>query len=273
MFNIMQHASILSMGDCSKSEAFEYFSQNLVKHVPKDLRDRLDFEELYAMFGGKLAHLNDFVTEFVNADGNLIRESSRMLVDTDSAASRSSHFIQAHSLLNLHLIHSMPIPKGALTLFSASKIEESTLPSPTGFQIHSPLRIGPAKDGEQSSTAIGGSEAVSEFCHEALLSVMRRLAPRPLPSSSSSSQNPLEDLPVVSNEIRELSYFALCRELGAGQVDGFVRGRILELRWSECITEEGEGAQKGRRGIGPVLVPTTPVVRYAMGVVVKEWDE
>lgn len=38
---------------------------------------------------------------------------------------------------------------------------------------------------------------------------------------------------------RSLPYFLLCRELGARAVDGMVRGRILDLRWTDPITKEG----------------------------------
>lgn len=38
---------------------------------------------------------------------------------------------------------------------------------------------------------------------------------------------------------RSLPYFLLCREMGVRAVDGMVRGRILDLRWTEAITKEG----------------------------------
>jgi hypothetical protein len=102
-----------------------------------------------------------------------------------------------------------------------------------------------------------------------------------------------------------IPYFPLCRELGVGAVDGMVKGRILELRWTETITREGaervtprkfappadkrfseasgdwipvsprseEGVFEERELeadqaiIGPVLVPTTPIMRFAMRAV------
>lgn len=93
---------------------------------------------------------------------------------------------------------------------------------------------------------------------------MTRLAARPDPSGTSL------------DEIGEIGYFALCRELGANEVDSMVRGRILELRWSATVTEEGDtGGGEGRREriVGPVLVPTTAVVRFAMGEVLKEYEK
>lgn len=74
-----------------------------------------------------------------------------------------------------------------------------------------------------------------------------------------------------------LSYFSLCRELGATAVDGMVRGRILELRWSATVTEEGEPRSvletEKERIVGPVVVPTTPVIKFAMGQVLEEWKD
>lgn len=132
-------------------------------------------------------------------------------------------------------------------------------------------------------------------------------------------------------ETRALSYFHLCREMGARAVDGMVRGRILDLRWTDPVSREGwdprvlsmhvrqslhanraaagaqssatmvnelpETAEDGmvplsdeefhreeqrlfelRGGIedeeeivGPKLVPTTPIMRFAMKEVVQEY--
>lgn len=38
--------------------------------------------------------------------------------------------------------------------------------------------------------------------------------------------------------VRSLNYFMLCREFGARAIDGMVRGRILDLRWTEPVTRE-----------------------------------
>ena len=48
---------VYSVGDCSKVEAREYFFF-LLKYVPDGMKDGLDFEEVYKVFGGKLAHIN-----------------------------------------------------------------------------------------------------------------------------------------------------------------------------------------------------------------------
>lgn len=108
----------------------------------------------------------------------------------------------------------------------------------------------------------------------------------PSPSSSNTSSSPSSAAPAIPSSeelpVGHLQYFPLCRELGARAVDGMVRGRILELRWSRTVTPEGEEAEAARlklrgaesRGVmGPVLVPTTPVVRRAMREVLEEYEE
>lgn len=74
--------------------------------------------------------------------------------------------------------------------------------------------------------------------------------------------------------VNYIPYFPLCRELGADVVDGMVRGRLLELRWSRTVNEEvttAEGVDV-EDDIGPKLIPTTPILSYAMRVVLDEWD-
>lgn len=82
-FNVLQHCSILTVGDCDKHEAKRYFEEHLLQEVPEELRGRLNFEEMYEVFGGKvrysrgsiiwvmtdsrtpkLAHLQAFVGDF-----------------------------------------------------------------------------------------------------------------------------------------------------------------------------------------------------------------
>jgi len=48
-----------------------------------------------------------------------------------------------------------------------------------------------------------------------------------------------------------LPYFLLCRELGVRAVDGMVRGRVLDLRWTETVTKEN--GEVGRVGVGLVV--------------------
>jgi len=55
-----------------------------------------------------------------------------------------------------------------------------------------------------------------------------------------------------------------------------VRARLLELRWSQTVSPEGEpdsGARPSLMREGPFLVCITPVIKYAMGEVLKEWED
>lgn len=114
--------------------------------------------------------------------------------------------------------------------------------------------------------------------------------------------------------VNYLPYFLLCREMGVRAVDGMVKGRVLDLRWTELVkaspedeagwvnvggtprsrvtgrsvnatTEEGDIAALSEGGaaledeeeeeevVGPKLVPTTPIMRYAMREVVEEYED
>lgn len=187
----------------------------------------------------------------------------------------SSHFLQAHSLLNLQLIHSDPAHRSpGFEIYSSLKqVSPHAAPSP----FH-------AGGNEEEGKGEGNQ---SDFSARDLLVVMSRLAPpasdAPPPKSLASSfgaKDPSSS-PSQSDEnlpLSHLQYFPLCRELGARSVDGMVRGRILELRWSKTVTPEGDGGERPRgaesRGVhGPVLVPTTPVVRRAMREVLQEYEE
>lgn len=217
----MQHCIILSVGDTAKDEARRFFEENLVPHIPDNL-PKPDFDELYRVFGGKLAHLTDYCNEWTNSDGKLTPREA-------------THYLQADSLIQLQLIHSMPP-------------DDSDSPS-KGFQIYSPLRNASP---HAAPSPFGDSEAGADFKPSDLLRVMQRLQPG------------ADDA---------LPYFPLCREMGARAVDGMVRGRLLELRWSAAVTEEGDPNErpKKKKMVGPVVLPTTPVVRYAMGEVLKEY--
>ena len=70
----MQHCKIMSIGDASRSEAESYFQERLLEDVPEKLKAGLRFAELYETFGGKLAHMSDYVSDYVNADGKLARK-------------------------------------------------------------------------------------------------------------------------------------------------------------------------------------------------------
>lgn len=65
------HSRLLTLGDCTKEEIKKYFEERLLQDVPRNLRKNLEFSEIYDFFGGKLAHWSDYLTEYVNQDGNL----------------------------------------------------------------------------------------------------------------------------------------------------------------------------------------------------------
>lgn len=90
----------------------------------------------------------------------------------------------------------------------------------TGFRIYSPLtlNVDPHQSPSSFTPAGMGSDTAAEFTAIQLLKVMDRL---------------------VQPGTRALSYFLLCREMGARAVDGMVRGRILDLRWTDPVSKEG----------------------------------
>ena len=181
----------------------------------------------------------------VNANGKLDSESPfpcRFLELNQLDAStvkQSSHFLQAHALLNLHIIHSAQAPpnsagQGPMADATPSSehaqdapqtAQQRVPPSPasnSGFRIYSPLNLqphaAPTSFAPATSTNGDAPEFRADFTAIQLLKVMNRLA---------------------QPGARSLPYFLLCRELGARAVDGMVRGRILDLRWTDPITKEG----------------------------------
>lgn len=96
-----------------------------------------------------------------------------------------------------------------------------------GFRIYSPLaatadpHASPTTFQATTSASPSGdppSSAQAEFTAIQLLKVMNRL---------------------VQPGTRALSYFMLCREMGAQAVDGMIRARVLDLRWTDPISREG----------------------------------
>ncbi|KII91712.1 hypothetical protein PLICRDRAFT_104574 [Plicaturopsis crispa FD-325 SS-3] len=275
--NVMQHCKIITVGDCSKAETRVFFIERVLPRVPEGMRARLDFENLYEAFGGKLAHWHDFITDFVK---------------------QSSHFLQAHALLNLHIIHSsqsMPPDNPAQPRdvnSSTDAIHTGIHPNlgAAGFKIYSPITHphGPQGDGPDEDFH------VPEFSAMQLLKVMSRLA---------------------QPDVKQLPYFLLCREMGVRAMDGMVKGRVLDLRWTDAVTKEDsdpptrlrthhpdhgssgtavDGAGSDDEEIvpisdreayghddeddvddilGPKLVPISPIMRYAMREVVQEYED
>ncbi|KAG6860239.1 hypothetical protein C0995_013785 [Termitomyces sp. Mi166 len=299
-FNVMQHCKIITIGDCSRSETKAYYRDKLLPMIPERLRPGLKFEILFEAFGGKLAHWRDYVTDYVNSNGK---------VDVQ----QSCHYLQAHALLNLHIIHSS----------QSSNTQEPTAPNqaantsnhetlhprlgPAGFKIYSPIThpLAPNED-DRSNTMIAGYYS-ADFTAMQLLKVMSRL---------------------TQPDTTYIPYFLLCREMGVRAVDGMVKGRLLDLRWTETVTKENGEEVRARSGVistaggpggipgysppgvdpvatdmmpqaseegmipvseheleqrdiyedvlevvGPKLVPTTPIMRYAMRDVVQEYED
>lgn len=54
----------------------------------------------------------------------------------------------------------------------------------------------------------------------------------------------MNKLTETENGVRSLPYFALCREIGVKAVDGMVRGRILDLRWSDVVRRSSVPAEE-----------------------------
>lgn len=62
--NVAQHCKIITIDDCSRSETRTYFLERILASVPEALRPALSFDVLYEAFGGKLAHWQDYITEY-----------------------------------------------------------------------------------------------------------------------------------------------------------------------------------------------------------------
>ncbi|KIY69798.1 hypothetical protein CYLTODRAFT_435963 [Cylindrobasidium torrendii FP15055 ss-10] len=213
--NIMQHCKIITIGDCSREETKRFYLDELLPRIPDHLKVRLDFEALYEAFGGKLAHWQDYITDYINSNG---RRSVRT----------SSHFVQAHALLNLHIIHSsQPGSKrdsgrrrstysnGGGRKKGSTQSAETLHPGlgPASFKIYSPI-TNPSPVSSQADSSNAAHEETPEFNAMQLLNVMSRL---------------------TAPGVEYLSYFALCREIGVRAVDGMVKGRVLDLRWTEVV--------------------------------------
>ncbi|KAF8208189.1 hypothetical protein K438DRAFT_1813576 [Mycena galopus ATCC 62051] len=282
--NVMQHCKILTIGDCSKTETRAFFNARILPRIPRRLSARLDFEQLYEAFGGKLAHWHDYCTDYVNSNGTL-------------EIKQSSHFLQAHALLNLHLIHSSqaateePEESQGRVVSNPGAIHPRI--GPAGFKIYSPITNPHGPGSEDRSTALTTGYS-AEFSAMELLKVMGRLA---------------------QPNVQYISYFPLCRELGVRAVDGMIKGRVLDLRWTEPVTDEyglehesthmrGAGSsgtavaqeqdpvsptnsessdmvpvserELGRGDyvevVGCKLVPT-PIMKYAMREVIEEYED
>lgn len=109
---------------------------------------------------------------------------------------------------------------------------------------------------------------------------MKLLAPKSITNPANYTHKELLAIQEENRQIATLPYFPLCRQIGVHEVDAMIRGRLLELRWSPAITEEGYPArntaaslQSKAKSVGPTVSATTGVMRYAMGEVLRELDE
>ena len=70
-----------------------------------------------------------------------------------------------------------------------------------------------------------------------------------------------------------LEYFGLCKEMGSEAVDAVVKSRLVELRWTRAVSDDGYSVVDGEgklRFDRPRIVAMTPVLRKAMEIVLKE---
>lgn len=91
--NVGHHSQLMTIGDCTKSETRQFFKDEIMPTVPDDLKSRVDFEEVYAAFGGKLSHISDYMSVWVNKSGQSVTPLN------------SAIFTQAYTLLQFHLTH------------------------------------------------------------------------------------------------------------------------------------------------------------------------
>lgn len=56
-------------------------------------------------------------------------------------------------------------------------------------------------------------------------------------------------------ETQYIPYFHLCRELGVRTVDGMIKGRVLDLRWTETVTKEYGEETRMRSSATPASAP------------------
>lgn len=205
----------------------------------------------------------------------------------------SSHFLQAHALLNLRIIHSSQQPYLEKDVDGDARKTRSPDPDSihpglgaAGIQGAFAREYGPTNRDD-------GITFTADFNAMQLLKVMSRITQQSY-----------------------IPYFILCRELGIRAVDSMIRSKILDLRWTEPITSENPDTapnspvdvdhQNGRSSdtavdasddgmdpvddrdllqdreasyqelmsiVGPKLVPTTPIMRYAMREVIQEYEE
>lgn len=205
-----------------------------------------------------------------------------------SLVERSTHFLQAHSLLHLTLLHASEAELDALEnqetndrlqrgLRISRRISRAPRIPAGGFKIYSSLD--PNSDPVSSGLNDEPLSRSPAYTAMQLLDVMHRVSS--VPESRRDS--------LASPAVTPVKYFALCRALGVRAVDDMVRAKLLELRWTECVQPEGARADQVWSGEGeiepldenalaedltpgPVVLPVSPVMGYAMRVVLAEYE-
>ncbi|RXW20875.1 hypothetical protein EST38_g4981 [Candolleomyces aberdarensis] len=241
---VLWYCKLISIGDMSKSEMRAYFRERVqprLADIPPNVR-RPDFETLYDAFGGKVAHWYDFITDYVNSGGTL-------------TIKQCSHFLQAHALLNLHIIHSSQAPGGGFEGTSggaatasgsihntANMSTEANRASPETFLHPS---IGAAGFRMYQATSANGTQ--QNLNHAAMMHMGMGNTVSPLIASFTPYEgvgtapefSPMQLLKIMSRltsgGLNYLPYFHLCRELGARAVDGMIRGKVVDVKWTDGI--------------------------------------
>lgn len=237
---VLWYCKLISIGDLTKPEMRAYFRERVqprLNALPPNVR-RLDFETLYDAFGGKVAHWYDFITDYVNSGGAL-------------GIKQCSHFLQAHAMLNLHIIHSSQAPGGGFdgpsngagnpsgSLHNANASTEANRASPETF-LHPSLGAAGFRmyqaGGNGTQQNLGGSYMSGGA------GTVSPLIASFTPYDGVGSQpefTPMQLLKVMSRftsgGIHYLPYFHLCRELGARAVDGMIRGKVVDVKWTDGI--------------------------------------
>lgn len=174
-----------------------------------------------------------------------------------------SHFLQSHALLNLHIIHSSQAPgggfdgpagaagnntsgsihrNGASGGPGANASTDATRASPETF-LHPSLGAA----GFRMYQA-GAQHNLSFMSHSHPLSMHHYMGGvNPLIASftpydgvgTQPEFSPMQLLKVMSRftsgGLVHLPYFHLCRELGARAVDGMIRGKVVDVKWTDGI--------------------------------------
>ncbi|EAU83925.2 hypothetical protein CC1G_10330 [Coprinopsis cinerea okayama7 len=238
---VLWYCKMIAIGDLSKSEMRAYYNERVkprLETLPPNVR-RLDFETLWDAFGGKVAHWYDFVTDHVK---------------------QSSHFLQAHALLNLHIIHSSQAPGGGFDSASpganttagsihhgnaaanlsteAHRASPETVlhPSlgPAGFRMYNqppPSQanlgfFGGAGGAPLGTATVGMNPLIASFTPYEVVGTQPDFSPMQLLKVMSR---------FTTGGLTYLPYFHLCRELGAKAVDGMIRGKVVDMKWTEGI--------------------------------------